>query len=117
MGMSILTRELLLFVQFLAPRWQNQYMPDGETVGNTVLRNRALPTDPLWIPVGAAIIIFAILVFNTGAWLTHAFLNRESLAQSALTARHRPSFCTWQVARSRCVYVALQLGFWELNRM
>eukprot|EP00884_Botryococcus_braunii_P023385 jgi/Botrbrau1/9730/Bobra.0388s0022.1 len=61
--------------EFLDPRWQNQYMPDGQSVGNAILMARAIPTDSKWISIGIAILIAATVLFNTGAWLTHAYLN------------------------------------------
>jgi hypothetical protein len=64
--------------QFTAPRWQNQFLPTGQTVGDAVLTARGLPTDSWCIWLGVGVLVFSAILFNVAAWLCHAYLQRTS---------------------------------------
>ena len=42
-------QKALAINEFAAPRWQNLRLPNGESVGNTILDQRNIPHEQWWI--------------------------------------------------------------------
>jgi hypothetical protein len=83
--------------EFAAPRWQQQYTATGESLGDTILGQRDLPSEQWWIWLGVGVLAIAWFIFQIGTWACHAFLPR---AFSTLRAQRISSMGTFH--QSRC---------------
>ena len=64
--------------ELLAPRWATFNDSLGVPAGISILQSYDINTQTWWIWLGVGAALIAVLVFNVGTWLFHAYLDRTS---------------------------------------